>query len=135
MRGRYKAWLLACLLALTVASAAGCAKKPAAGLPKLTVLALAVEHCSRISPEFRIGNVPADTASFEVLLRDLHAMADVHGGGTYPNKGAGVIPEGVLRNNYAGPCSRASLHRYEFTVIARDASGRALAEGAYAFTF
>ena len=135
MRRRHKAWRLACLLALAVALAVGCAKKPEAGLPKLTVLALAVEPCSKISPEFRIGNVPADTANFEVRLRDLHAMQAVHGGGTYRNNGTGVIPEGALRNRYVGPCSRESLHRYDFTVIARDASGRALAEGVYAFNF
>jgi len=135
MKGQRKAWRSACLLALTVLLAAGCAKKPEAGLPKLTVLALAVQHCSKMSPEFRIGDVPVGTVSFEVRLRDLHATAVVHGGGTYRNNSTGVIPEGALRNNYAGPCSRESLHRYEFTVIARDASGRALAEGIYAFNF
>ena len=128
-------WRLVCLLALTVALAAGCAKKPETELPKLTVLALAVEHCSRNSPEFRIGNVPAGTAIFEVRLRDLHVMEAMHGGGTYSNNGTGVIPEGALRNRYVGPCSRESLHRYEFIVVARDAAGKALAEGIYAFTF
>ena len=131
MRGRNNAWMLACILALAV----GCAKTPEAGLPKLTVLALAVQHCSKISPEFRIGSVPADTENFEVRLRDLHSTEVVHGGGTYRNNGTGIIPEGVLRNRYSGPCSRGSLHRYEFTVIARDATDRALAEGVYAFNF
>ena len=126
---------MACLLALTVALAAGCAKKTEAELPKLTVLALAQEHCSRNSPELRIGNVPAGTAIFEVRLRDLDVIAAMHGGGTYPNNGKGVIPEGALRNRYVGPCSQASFHRYEFTVIARDAKGKALAEGVYAFNF
>jgi phosphatidylethanolamine-binding protein (PEBP) family uncharacterized protein len=127
-------FVLACVM-LVFALTAGCAKKPEAGLPKLQVLALAVEHCSKNSPEFRIGNVPAGTASFEVHLRDLHATADQHGGGTYRNDGTGVIPEGALRNRYVGPCSRESLHRYEFTVIARDAAGKALADGIYAFNF
>ena len=130
-----KAWWSVCLLVLVVALATGCAKKPEAELPTLTVLALALEHCSRNSPEFRIGNVPAGTASFEVRLRDLSAMEALHGGGTYRNNGTGVIPEGALRNRYIGPCSKESLHRYEFTVIARDAAGKALAEGVYAFNF
>ena len=127
-------WWFACL-ALTVALLVGCAKKQEAELPKLTVLALAQEHCSRKSPEFRIGNVPASTEIFEVRLRDLDVMETRHGGGTYRNNGKGVIPEGALRNGYVGPCSRESFHRYEFAVTARNASGRALAEGVYAFTF
>ena len=113
----------------------GCAKKPEAELPKLTVLALALEHCSRNSPELRIGNVPAGTASFEVSLRDLNATADMHGGGRYRNDGTGVIPEGALVNRYVGTCSRDSLHRYEFAVLAIDASGKALASGVHAFNF
>jgi phosphatidylethanolamine-binding protein (PEBP) family uncharacterized protein len=126
---------LACI-ALSAVLTAGCAKTPETGrLPRLAVLALAVEPCSGNSPEFRIGNVPAGTAIFEVRLRDLHVTEAVHGGGTYRNNGTGVIPEGALRNRYAGPCSRESLHRYEFAVIARDASGRALAEGVYTFMY
>ena len=123
------------IMALAVALTTGCAKKPESELPRLTVLALAVEHCSKNSPELRIGNVPPGTASFEVSLRDLNSTADIHGGGTYRNDGTGVVPEGALKNRYAGPCSRNSLHRYEFAVLARDASGKALASGVYAFNF
>ena len=85
--------------------------------------------CSRISPEIKVGNIPAGTVAFKVRLKDLDASWR-HGGGTVPHDGSGIIPKGALKSGYNGPCPPEGSHRYVFTVKAVDANDDTLAEGA-----
>ncbi len=94
-----------------------------------------IRKCTGISPEIHVANIPADTVSFKVTLKDLDVPDYNHGGGIVPNDGSGIIPKKALKadfglkNRYKGPCPPMGAHNYEFTVIALDKNGKVLAEG------
>src|SRR5215475_6698646 len=82
----------------------------------LTVSYKFTAKCSRMSPEIKVGNVPAGTVAFKVRLRDNDKPSWQHGGGTVPADPSGVIPAGALTDGYNGPCPPDGSHTYEFTV-------------------
>jgi phosphatidylethanolamine-binding protein (PEBP) family uncharacterized protein len=87
------------------------------------------DRCSRSSPEIRVSGFPAETARFEIRLKDRNVPSWNHGGGTVANDGSGVIQPGALKSGYNGPCPPSGAHTYEFTVKALDAAGNEIAEG------
>jgi hypothetical protein len=121
---------------LAAFAAAACATDPSkdAGLPRMDVdYAMAPKHkCLGVSPEIRLGNVPAGTVSYEVRMTDLDAPSFQHWSQTLPAEGAVIREdrgraEGGVR--YYGPCPPNGTHRYQIEVIARDANLKPLAYG------
>ena len=102
---------------------------PAAAADDLTVSFKFTAKCSKMSPEIKVGNVPAGTVAFKVNLRDNDKPGWRHGGGKVPADASGVIPAGALTDGYNGPCPPDGSHNYEFTVKALDANDDTLAEG------
>ena len=92
--------------------------------PNLATLSLSFAFqkphaCSRLSPEYTVGNVPAETKFLKLRMVDLDLPTYAHGGGTVAYSGGGKIPEGSLKQ-YEGPCP-PTAHRYEVTVEALNA--------------
>jgi len=102
---------------------------PAAAADDLTVTFKFTAKCSKMSPEIKVGNVPAGTVAFKVRLRDNNKPSWRHGGGTVPADPSGVIPAGALTDGYNGPCPPDGSHEYVFLVEALDANEDTLAEG------
>ena len=75
----------------------------------------------RKSPPFKVGGVPAGTATLSFQMTDLDAPDYHHGGGKVAYKGQGDIAYGAF--SYKGPCPPVR-HRYRFTVKALDAKGK-----------
>ena len=75
------------------------------------------------SPAFSMAGVPAGTAELEFRMIDLDAPGFNHGGGKVRYAGQARIPPGVFQ--FIGPCP-PQTHRYEWTVTARDGSGKLL---------
>ena len=110
----------------------GCATAPVS--PNAVELAVDFDwqpsdRCSRRSPEIRVTNIPPETETLLVKLKDRDVPNWNHGGGTVVYEGAGVIPAGALQKGYNGPCPPSGTHRYEFTVHAIDATGTIVGMG------
>ena len=82
--------------------------------------------CSASSPAFVVSEVPSGTVrlSFKMVDKDLPTYP--HGGGIVPFTGNSEIPAGAF--SYNGPCPPSGQqHIYEWTVLALDGKGKALA--------
>lgn len=89
----------------------------------------ASSRCSDVSPELRIGDIPAGTVAFKVKLKDRDVPTWNHGGGKVAHDGSGRIAKGALKDGYNGPCPPSGSHTYVFTVKALGAQDQMLAEG------
>lgn len=116
------------VLVLMVA-VAGCATLDTSKLPRMSVdFTFDQKHkCQGVSPEIRLGNVPAGVTSYEVTMTDLDVPRFHHWAQTIPATGP-VIREGA-GTLYFGPCPPAGTHRYEINIIARDGQNQPLAYG------
>ena len=79
-----------------------------------------MHRCTRISPEIKVTNPPADTGYYSVRLDRVGEISRYQGGGTWRfngvvEEGINTIPEGALTQNYRGPCESG---RYRLTVSA-----------------
>ena len=63
-----------------------------------------VHRCSRISPEITVAYAPVGTKFYDVRLVEGGERGRFLGGGTWPEDGTGIIPEGALTRHYTGPC-------------------------------
>lgn len=75
------------------------------------------------SPKFRVANAPAGTIQLEFKMTDLDAPTFSHGGGKAAYGGGGDVAAGAF--TFTGPCP-PQAHRYEWSVVARDAQGKSL---------
>jgi phosphatidylethanolamine-binding protein (PEBP) family uncharacterized protein len=75
------------------------------------------------SPAFSVSGAPEGTAELEFRMVDLDAPRFNHGGGKVRYAGQPRIAPGAFQ--FIGPCP-PQTHRYEWTVTARDAAGKAL---------
>jgi hypothetical protein len=75
------------------------------------------------SPKFRVANAPAGAVQLEFKMSDLDAPLFSHGGGKVAYGGGSEIAAGAF--TFTGPCPPAT-HRYEWSVVARDAQGKSL---------
>ena len=83
-----------------------------------------VDACTHESPEIRVARIPDGTMELQVQLKDINLPAYNHGGGSVKHDGSGIIPAGALNIGYNGPCPPAgSRHKYEFSVLAKNAEG------------
>ena len=87
------------------------------------VKACSGQPTSSPSPAFSLAGVPAGTAELEFRMVDLDAPSFNHGGGKVRYGGQARIPPGAFQ--FIGPCP-PQTHRYEWTVTARDGSGKSL---------
>ncbi len=71
--------------------------------------------CTKISPAFKVTNIPGDTKKLSFHMTDLQAPGYPHGGSTIVYTGNGNIPEGAI--SYVGPCPPMT-HTYKWTVLA-----------------
>jgi phosphatidylethanolamine-binding protein (PEBP) family uncharacterized protein len=76
------------------------------------------------SPPFSLRGVPPGTKALRFAMKDLDAPDFPHGGGIVPYRGQGRVERGAFA--YKGPCP-PERHSYQWTVEARDGSGRTLA--------
>jgi hypothetical protein len=84
-----------------------CAGKDAGGLSSdmsVQVELGEVHRCSRISPEITVFGAPAGTEYFDIRLVEFGEEDRFMGGGSWPNDGSGLIPEGAMMKHYHGPC-------------------------------
>lgn len=83
------------------------------------------------SPEFQLGGVPAGTKTLSFHMVDKHAQSFQHGGGEVAYSGSNTIPCGALTGGrYIGPNPPPpQVHEYEWTVLAKDASGKVIGAG------
>ena len=80
------------------------------------------------SPEITLENVPDNTKSFKVKMKDIDNNYG-HCGGTFEYDGSNLIPVGALKN-YEGPCPFHTMNpRYEIRVKAIDENGKVIAYG------
>lgn len=63
-----------------------------------------VHRCSRISPEITVAYAPYGTKFYDVRLVEGGDNERFLGGGSWPEDGSGIIPEGALTRHYTGPC-------------------------------
>lgn len=75
------------------------------------------------SPRFTVANAPVGTTQLEFKMTDLDAPQFTHGGGKVAYNGDGGVVAGAFK--FIGPCPPSS-HRYEWSVVARDAAGKSL---------
>jgi phosphatidylethanolamine-binding protein (PEBP) family uncharacterized protein len=75
------------------------------------------------SPKFRVANAPAGTVQLEFKMSDIDAPLFSHGGGKVAYGGSSEVAAGAF--TFTGPCPPAT-HRYEWSVVARDAQGKSL---------
>ncbi|MCR5813355.1 MAG: MbtF [Desulfovibrio sp.] len=80
-----------------------------------------MHRCSMISPEIRVFNAPKGTTVYDVRLLEINGQEEKSlGGGSWPEDGSGIIPEGAFTGRYRGPCPPDGLsHKYTFIVAAR----------------
>jgi hypothetical protein len=78
------------------------------------------------NPRFRLRGVPAGTASIQFRMVDLAVPSYPHGGGTVKYAGGSTIQPGAFQ--YRSPCPPGGRHTYEWTAVARDASGKVLGQ-------
>jgi phosphatidylethanolamine-binding protein (PEBP) family uncharacterized protein len=84
-----------------------------------------MKACGASPPAFMLAEVPDGTARLAFNMVDLNVPSFRHGGGTVAYQGSGEIPAGSF--SYRGPCPPSGQHRYQWTVRALDAGGKALA--------
>ena len=78
-----------------------------------------VHRCSRISPEITVDGTPGNTEFFDIRLVEYGEEDRFLGGGSWPNDGSGVIPEGAMTKHYRGPCPPpGQTKEYAFIVSA-----------------
>jgi phosphatidylethanolamine-binding protein (PEBP) family uncharacterized protein len=78
------------------------------------------------NPRFRLRKVPAGTASIQFRMVDLAVPSYPHGGGTVNYTGGSTIEPGAF--SYRSPCPPNGRHTYEWTAVARDASGKTIGQ-------
>jgi phosphatidylethanolamine-binding protein (PEBP) family uncharacterized protein len=78
------------------------------------------------NPRFRLRGVPAGTASIQFRMVDLAVPSYPHGGGTVNYSGASTVEPGAFQ--YRSPCPPGGRHTYEWTAVAKDASGKKLGQ-------
>ncbi len=86
--------------------------------------------CQGESPEIRLTQVPQGTVAYRVRMIDEDVPSFRHWDQTIRVAGP-VIPAGAGTGNYYGPCPPSGKHTYRVTVMALDATGKALAQGAH----
>ena len=70
------------------------------------------------------GHIPDGTVELQVRLKDIDLPEYNNGGGSVKSDGSGIIPTGALTLGYNGPCPPpGSRHKYEFSVMAKNAEG------------
>jgi phosphatidylethanolamine-binding protein (PEBP) family uncharacterized protein len=117
-------------LALGVALlAVGCAPVDIKKLPRMGMdFAFDPKNrCAGVSPRIQLSNVPPGVVTYDVRMTDLDLISFRHWDQVIPATGP-VIREGI-GTNYFGPCPPSGTHRYQITVIARDAQKQPLAYG------
>jgi phosphatidylethanolamine-binding protein (PEBP) family uncharacterized protein len=86
--------------------------------------------CSGQSPAIRLASVPKGTASLDLKMTDLNMPSFNHGGGSVAFDGKTSFAAGELFgmfSSYRGPCPPpGSTHRYQWTISAKDSSGKVL---------
>jgi hypothetical protein len=95
-----------------------------------------VHRCSRISPEITVFGAPAGTEYFDIRLVEYGGEDRFMGGGSWPNDGSGVIPEGAMMKHYRGPCppfGRAKEYAFIVSAMGKN-SIQPAAVRAYRFT-
>lgn len=89
-------------------------------------------QCTKVSPELKVGGLPAGTRTLQVKMVDNDAPAYPHGGGEVAAGGkSATVPEGALKS-YTGPCPPNFGnfgHDYAITVTAVGADGKVLGTG------
>ena len=133
MKNDLPIFIMTALVLLTV----GCAKNPNRIVIPKNAVELEVDFswkgvraCTHESPEIRVTRIPDGTAELQVRLADLNLPAYNNGGGSVEYDGSGIIPAGALKVGYNGPCTPpGSRHKYEFSVIARNANGEIIGFG------
>jgi len=75
------------------------------------------------SPRFGISNAPSGTVQLEFRMTDLDAPRFAHGGGKVAYGGGSAVAAGAF--TFIGPCP-PETHRYEWSVVARDAQSKVL---------
>lgn len=119
---------------VAMAILAGCAsdRGPHPDLPPLGARFefLSKNLCSEgISPEIRLGGIPADAASYRLQISNISVVAAPRWEATVVKAETPVIPAGAIAN-FDAPCpgeQQSFLYRLEVMAIARD--GRPLAYG------
>lgn len=96
---------------------------------------LEIHRCSRISPEIRVANAPQGTKYYDIRLLEEGQQDRFLGGGTWPEDGSGLIPEGALTKHYTGPCPpKDKAVEFVYVVSAMDnEQGQPLAVRLYRF--
>lgn len=95
-----------------------------------------VHRCSRISPEITVAYAPRGTKFYDVRLVEYGEEDRFFGGGTWPEDGSGLIPEGALTRHYRGPCPPAGKRaEYAYVVSAMESeTSQPLSVRLYRFT-
>jgi phosphatidylethanolamine-binding protein (PEBP) family uncharacterized protein len=89
-----------------------------------------IKACTHDSPEIRVSRIPDGTVTLQALLKDINVPTYNHGGGSVKNDGSGIIPPSALTIGYNGPCPPVrERHKYEFSVMAKDAQGNIIGFG------
>ncbi len=71
--------------------------------------------CSRVSPEITVAYAP------NVRLVEQGETERFMGGGSWPEDGSGLIPEGALTRHYQGPCPPKNKRtEYAFVIAAME---------------
>ena len=80
------------------------------------------------SPAFTLKNVPKDVISITFRMKDLQAYGYQHGGGELTYAGQTSVPCGAFNKTYSGPNPPSGQHIYRWTIEAKDASGKVVAQ-------
>jgi phosphatidylethanolamine-binding protein (PEBP) family uncharacterized protein len=84
-----------------------------------------IAACQAVSPAFDLSGVPAGTKKLRFTMTDLNVPSFHHGGATIAYRG-GQVRKGAI--HYTGPCPPGGEHhRYQWTIEALDAAGKAMA--------
>lgn len=77
--------------------------------------------CSRVSPEITVAYAPKGTKFYDVRLVEQGETERFMGGGSWPEDGSGLIPEGALTRHYQGPCPPKNKRtEYAFIIAAME---------------
>jgi hypothetical protein len=126
-------WRVWACVAVGAALLAGCASErgPHPELPRLGLLSQFTSHnlCGLgVSPEIKVFDVPAGTASYRVQMTLVSAVMSKTWQNETPARGT-VIPEGALPS-YDAPCPpERQIFRYRLEVMAMAANGQPVAYG------
>ncbi len=104
---------------------AGCVSGAILAASSASAMTASFRWCSG-SPEFQVGNVPKGTAKLDLRMLDV-SIGYPHGGGTVAYSGQKTIACGAMNATFTGPSPPAgTVHTYEWTIRALDASGNVL---------